>query len=648
MKKFILFLFVLNILVNPQQNPFTRGVNLTNWFQANDAKAIQFSKYTKHTFEELKSLGVDVIRLPINLHFMTNGSPNYILDSLFLFFLDKVVDWTEELDISLILDNHTFDVNQSTDTNVDQILIPVWTQMASHFKSRSNKIFYEVLNEPHGISDVRWNQIQQAVVTAIRSVDQAHTIIVGPAGWNSYNNLAAMPVYSDSNLIYTFHYYDPFIFTHQGANWTDLGPIAEVPFPYDASRMPTFPSQLAGTWVQTSWNSYPSDGTVQKVFNLLSKAVSFQNVRNVKMFCGEFGVYIPNSPDSDRVYWYEVVRKYLEQYNISWTIWDYQGGFGLFEKNSNELFNYDLNVPLLTALGFNTPPQTDYIQSPDTTQFYFYSDFVGENINNISYNTGMLDFYNSENPPNGSYCIYWNGAPRYGAIAFDFLPNKDLSFLKNEDYVFDCMIKGNLPYTSFDFRFVDSKTGTNDHPWRLGFKVNKSKITFTNAWQNLRIPLKDFLEFGSWDNNTWYNPAGLFDWTDIERFEIVAEDSSLAYSKLWFDEIKIFNPNISDIADNGILPTSFALEQNYPNPFNPSTSIIFRLPMDSYVTLKVYDILGREIEILANENKEAGIHEVKFNDANLSDGKAGLPSGVYIYKLESENSRAIKKMILVK
>lgn len=641
MKKILLLIIIINWVLVSQQNNFNRGVNLTNWFQSSGAKAIQFTKYTRQTFEQLKSLGVDVVRLPINLHSMTNGAPSYTLDSLFLFFLDQVVNWTEELEISLILDNHTFDVNVSTDTNIDQILIPVWTQMASHFKNRSNKIYYEVLNEPHGISDLRWNQIQQSVINSIRTVDQTHTIVIGPAGWNSYNNLAAMPVYADTNHIYTFHFYDPFLFTHQGASWTDLTPVAGVPFPYNASKMPVLPSQLAGTWVQNSWNSYPSDGTVSKVYSLLSKAVNFQTSRNAKMFCGEFGVYTPNSPDSDRVYWYEMVRKYLELYNISWTIWDYQGGFGLFEKNSNELFNHDLNVSLLTALGLNIPPQTEYVKKPDTTQFFFYSDYMGENISNASYSSGTLDFYNNTNPSNGNYCIYWNGASRYQAIAFDFQPNKDLSVLKNDDYVFDCMIKCNLPFTSFDIRFIDTKTGTNDHPWRMGYKINKSKITFTNEWQNLRIPLKNFYEFGSWDNNTWYNPQGLFDWTDIERFEIVSEDSSLVYSKLWFDDIKIFNPNISEISGDQALPASFELLQNYPNPFNPITTIKFHLPFKSYTSLKIYDLLGREIAALINEGRDAGIHEIKYDAANF-------PSGVYFYKLESEYGRAIKKMILLK
>lgn len=642
MKKYILFLFISASFVFAQQVPFNRGVNITGWFQTNSAREIQFSEYTREDFEQLKSLGVDVIRLPINLHYMTSGAPNYALDSLFLFFLDQVIDWTEELDICLIIDNHTFDVTQPTDTNIDQILIPVWTQMASHFKNRSSKIYYEVLNEPHGITDIRWNQIQQAVVTAIRTVDQTHTIIVGPANWNSYNNLAAMPVYSDSNLIYTFHFYDPFIFTHQGTSWTDLGPLVGVPFPYEANKMPTCPPELLGSWVETSLNNYNTDGTVQRIYNWINIAVNFQKARNVPLFCGEFGVYIPYSPDTDRVYWYEEVSKYLEQNNILWTTWDYRGGFGLFEKNSNELFNHDLNVPLLTALGFNVPPQTEYIQEPDTTQFYFYSDYIGKNISNASYNSSTLDFYNEENPYDGKYCIYWNGAQQYGAIGFDFRPDKDLSLLKSEDFVFDCMIKGSIPNTSFDIRFVDSKTDDpNDHPWRMGYKLNNSNISFNNEWQNLRIPLKDFYEFGSWDNNTWYNPAGLFDWNNIDRFEIVAEDSSLIVTKLWLDEIKIFNLNSTFVVDNNSLPSSFDLEQNYPNPFNPSTVIRYRLPLSSFVKLKVYDLLGREIAILVNDNEEAGIHEIKFSSPNL-------PSGIYFYKLDAGYFSSVKKMMLVK
>jgi hypothetical protein len=83
------------------------------------------------------------------------------------------------------------------------------------------------------------------------------------------------------------------------------------------------------------------------------------------------------------------------------------------------------------------------------------------------------------------------------------------------------------------------------------------------------------------------------------------------------------------------------LEQNYPNPFNPSTNIRFTIPEKEHVTLKVFDVLGREITTLVNEVKEAGTYNIKFNAQNL-------PSGVYLYTLAAGKYTATKKMMLVK
>jgi endoglucanase len=642
MIKYIFYSLLFASFVVAQPVPFSRGVNITNWFQADSAKQIQFTLYTKKDFEELKSLGVDVVRLPINLHSMTTQAPDYKLQPLFLFFLDQVVNWAEELQINLILDNHTFDVTASTDTAIGQVLVPVWMHMAEHFKNRSTKILYEVLNEPHGISDAQWNRIQQSVVAAIRTVDQTHTIIVGPANWNSYNNLTVMPAYKDTNLIYTFHFYDPFLFTHQGADWTDLGPLSGVPFPYNANRMPVLPPALAGTWVASSFANYRFDGTMQQVQNWLTIVLNFQKSRNVPLFCGEFGVYMLNSPDTDRVSWYQGVRTYLQQNNIPWTIWDYRGGFGLYKKNSDELFQHDLNIPLVSALGFFVPAQSVYVQRPDTTSFELYSDYLGPNMNNSSYTAGTLDFYNDQNTYDGKYCISWNGADQYQQIGFDFKPNKDLSLLKDAGYVFDCRVKGDAANTSFDIRFVDTKTNDpQDHPWRMRYIITPSLVTFNNTWQRLQIPLKNFSEHGSWDNSTWYNPQGLFDWKNIDRFEIVSEQMKLTANKLWFDDIKIINPNAVSSAENKILPSTFELDQNFPNPFNPSTTIRYHVPLKSFVTLTLYDLLGREIAVLVNQVIEAGSQEIYFNGTNL-------PTGVYFYRLTAGSYTSVKKMILVR
>ena len=88
-------------------------------------------------------------------------------------------------------------------------------------------------------------------------------------------------------------------------------------------------------------------------------------------------------------------------------------------------------------------------------------------------------------------------------------------------------------------------------------------------------------------------------------------------------------------------PNNFALEQNYPNPFNPSTVISYQLPVNSMVSLKIYDLLGREIATLVNEEQSAGWKEVKWNASAFS-------SGFYFYKLQTGNFVDVKKMLVVK
>ena len=89
------------------------------------------------------------------------------------------------------------------------------------------------------------------------------------------------------------------------------------------------------------------------------------------------------------------------------------------------------------------------------------------------------------------------------------------------------------------------------------------------------------------------------------------------------------------------IPKSFVLHQNYPNPFNPNTKINFALPKQGLVTLKIYDITGREIKILVNEVKQAGYYTVDFNGSHIS-------SGVYFYKIQSGDFSSVKRMVLIK
>jgi hypothetical protein len=115
------------------------------------------------------------------------------------------------------------------------------------------------------------------------------------------------------------------------------------------------------------------------------------------------------------------------------------------------------------------------------------------------------------------------------------------------------------------------------------------------------------------------------------------------------EELVISDAQISKIIVAGeIRRKVYSLEQNYPNPFNPSTTIRCEIPEQSFVTIKVYNILGKEIATLVNEVKPAGSFEVEFNSYSGMSGIKDLPSGIYFYKLQAGNFVETKKMILMK
>ncbi len=99
--------------------------------------------------------------------------------------------------------------------------------------------------------------------------------------------------------------------------------------------------------------------------------------------------------------------------------------------------------------------------------------------------------------------------------------------------------------------------------------------------------------------------------------------------------------SLTSVKETGSVPMQFSLSQNYPNPFNPSTTIRFALPKSAYVTLKIYDLLGQEIETLVNEKLLAGEYDLLWN-------AAGLPSGVYLYRIRADEFVETKKLVLLK
>jgi hypothetical protein len=147
------------------------------------------------------------------------------------------------------------------------------------------------------------------------------------------------------------------------------------------------------------------------------------------------------------------------------------------------------------------------------------------------------------------------------------------------------------------------------------------------------------LRYNSDGSNPWIAEVNLYG--GIGKGLVLGNDMSVyAVGMYYYTVLKYSQSNPTGVISSEI-PEKFSLEQNYPNPFNPNTKINFEIPKQGFVTLKVYNISGRDVKILVNEIKGPGIYSVDFDGRNFA-------SGVYIYKLESGSFSAVKKMLLVK
>ena len=245
--------------------PFTKGVNLANYFEywgGQPGALPPMNKYDEVDFVCLKSMGVDVIRLPISFDILTDDEfgAGKIYEPV-LKKLDEVCDWAEKNQIYLIIDNHNnqkFD-KQGKQNDFDILeaqLNSVWSQIAPRYANRSDYIIYEIMNEPNGLSASKWYKLQQKLIDVIRTHDTKHSIVVSGINWSNITELTNLKPYNDENLIYTFHFYEPMLFTHQGAAWVGKGMAntSDIPFPYERARMPKLNKAAASDgWVQSMY-----------------------------------------------------------------------------------------------------------------------------------------------------------------------------------------------------------------------------------------------------------------------------------------------------------------------------------------------------------------------------------------------------------
>lgn len=300
-----------------------RGVNIGNHFENKPVKLVKFANPIKdYYYDTIKNLGFDHIRLPVRWSAHCDDENGFKIDDNFMQMVDGEVSKFLEIGLSVILNIHHFEeaaVNPAE--NIDK-LHAIWEQVAGHFSDYSDRLIFEVMNEPKWMVDAaEWNKLQNSLVKTIRKSNPDRYIMIGGV---DYNGLFALndlvPPEGDSRIITTFHYYFPLEFTHQGASWS-----------------PTY-SKLK----DIEWRGTPQE--IREVEENLETAKRFMDKYSLPMYCGEFGAYSAADMDS-RARWTRCVRERLEKLGIGWGYWEFSSSFGIIDKKTREL-----KKPLVDAL----------------------------------------------------------------------------------------------------------------------------------------------------------------------------------------------------------------------------------------------------------------------------------------------------------
>ncbi len=289
-----------------------RTVNLGNALEApNEGEwgVILQAEY----FRTIAEAGFTAVRVPIRFSAHADEKPPYTLDPVFLARVDWVVQNAIKNGLVVILDMHNYLEIFDDPAGHRERFVALWQQIAEHYQGYpDSQVYFELLNEPNGNLDAaKWNALLVETLAIIRQSNPTRPVIIDPTNWGGADGLSSLQLPNDPNLIVTFHYYLPFEFTHQGAEW------------------------MAGSdsWMGTTWDGTPDQvATIANDFDSVSTWVA---ENNRPIFMGEFGAY-SKGDQASRVRWTTAVRQAAEERGFSWGYWEFCSGFGVYDPVANQ------------------------------------------------------------------------------------------------------------------------------------------------------------------------------------------------------------------------------------------------------------------------------------------------------------------------
>ncbi|WP_019961112.1 glycoside hydrolase family 5 protein [Woodsholea maritima] len=289
------------------QAPFQSCINLGGALEANFEGEWGYRIEDAH-LREIAAAGFEAIRVPIRWSAHAGESAPYTIAPEFFARIDHIIETALGEGLHVIINIHHFEAFMADPEGQAARLAAFWTQIAQHYRDQDDRVIFEILNEPYGAVDYdRVNQINADMLALIRRENPTRWVILSAGHWSHLEGLEAVIPPRDDRIMATFHYYDPFEFTHQGAPWTNV--------------------TRTGVW----WGDEDDRAAIRAD---MDRAAQYARRHQVPVLMGEFGVY-RGVPLGQRAQWTKFVRQSSEAEGLAWCHWDFATTFPIYNQDAD-------------------------------------------------------------------------------------------------------------------------------------------------------------------------------------------------------------------------------------------------------------------------------------------------------------------------
>lgn len=344
MKMLLGFFFSLPLFTLPLQaeapqdrlDKLSKGISISHWYWERQDKLSIDNYITTQDIQALKDLGIRHVRIPFEMADLDNSKIVQHLKKDIQRFIDQKI----AVMVSAFGDMYNREV--ITTSKAPELLEKLCQEVILPFSP--DHIFLQIANEPSVEEPEAWSKIQDNLIQAARKILPKHTLITSTPlkygkkdhEWSMFQAFAQMIPSEDDNVVYAIHFYEPYLFTHQGADWDPNTAVFVKNWDYPTNSVnsekvikaldPKAPKWIADA-LRKVW-------THQDLKESLSPILDWRKKHKRPVMITEFGVYKPYVDTKSRLNWLMDVVSILNEYHFPWTFWDYGGGFGLFSKEN--------------------------------------------------------------------------------------------------------------------------------------------------------------------------------------------------------------------------------------------------------------------------------------------------------------------------